>query len=65
MTMVNGIGAMVGAIVSGKIVDLFTYDKVKDWQSIWLIFASYSLVLAVVFCFSFHYRPNTKTALNQ
>ena len=59
MTIVNGIGAMIGAIVSGKVVDIFTHDGIKDWHTIWLIFAGYSLALAVVFCFTFHYKSNS------
>ncbi|MBA9026827.1 MULTISPECIES: nucleoside permease [Bacillaceae] len=60
MTMVNGVGAYVGAIVSGKVVDYFTVDGIKDWQSIWLVFAAYALVLAIVFAVSFKYKhdPN-------
>jgi len=56
MTMVNGVGAYAGAIVSGKVVDAFTSEGVRDWQTIWLIFAAYSLLLAVVFFFLFRYR---------
>ncbi|MDA1475452.1 nucleoside permease [Bacillus changyiensis] len=56
MTMVNGIGAYVGAIMSGKVVDYFTVDGVKDWQSIWLVFGAYTLILAVVFAVSFKYK---------
>ena len=56
MTMVNGVGAYVGAIISGKIVDYFTIDGVKDWQSIWLIFGAYTLVLAIIFAVSFKYK---------
>ncbi|MFP3367741.1 MFS transporter, partial [Pseudoalteromonas sp. SIMBA_148] len=52
MMMVNGVGAYAGAIVSGKVVDMFTVDGVKDWQSIWLIFASYTVVLAIIFQFT-------------
>ncbi|MNE21115.1 Xanthosine permease [compost metagenome] len=56
MTMVNGVGAYLGAILSGMAVDFFSTDGVKDWQTIWLVFASYALMLAVIFWFSFHYR---------
>lgn len=56
MTMVNGVGAYLGAILSGMAVDFFSVDGVKDWQTIWLVFASYALMLAVIFWFSFHYR---------
>lgn len=56
MTMVNGIGAYVGAIVSGEVVDFFTDNGIKDWQSIWLVFAAYTLVLGVIFALSFNYQ---------
>ena len=32
MTMVNGVGAWVGSILSGMAVDYFSVDGVKDWQ---------------------------------
>lgn len=64
MTIVNGFGAMAGAIISGNVIDMFTVDKVKDWQSIWLIFAGYSLALAIIFYFTFSYKPNSKAALD-
>jgi NHS family xanthosine MFS transporter len=56
MTMVNGIGAYLGAIASGEVVDFFTHDGVKDWQSIWLIFALYTLVLGIIFALTFNYQ---------
>lgn len=56
MTMVNGVGAYVGAIASGHVVDYFTADGVKDWNSIWLSFAAYTLILLVIFVFVFQYK---------
>lgn len=56
MTMVNGVGAYAGAILSGYVVDYFTVGGIKDWTTIWLVFAAYALVLAVIFHFSFQYR---------
>ncbi len=53
MTMTNGVGAYFGAISSGLVVDHFTHEGIKDWPSIWLVFASYTLVLAIVFMFMF------------
>lgn len=53
MTMVNGVGAYAGSILSGMVVDHFTVNGIKDWQSIWLIFASYTLILAIIFIFAF------------
>ena len=56
MTMVNGVGAWVGSILSGMAVDYFSVDGVKDWQTIWLVFAAYALVLAVIFALFFKYK---------
>lgn len=54
MTMVNGIGSYVGSILSGKVVDKFTsIDGIKDWQAIWLVFAAYALLLAIIFYYTF------------
>jgi len=62
MTTVNGIGAYFGSILSGMAVDYFSVDGVKDWQTIWLVFAAYALGLAVVFYFSFNYRHSQKNS---
>ncbi|HDS9457469.1 TPA: MFS transporter [Enterobacter asburiae] len=62
MTTVNGIGAYFGSVLSGVAVDYFSVDGVKDWQTIWLVFAAYALALAVVFYFSFNYRHSSKNS---
>jgi MFS transporter, NHS family, xanthosine permease len=56
MLMTNGIGAFFGGTLSGWVVDYFTTDGVKDWQSIWLTFAGYALVLGLFFPFVFRYK---------
>ncbi|WP_392560830.1 nucleoside permease [Orbus sturtevantii] len=56
MTAVNGLGAYIGALTSGKIIDIFTYDGMRNWNAIWLIFAAYSLLLAIIFYFTFNYN---------
>ena len=58
MIMTNGIGTIIGGLVSGLVVDRFTVDGVKDWQSIWFAFAAYALVLAILFPFFFKYKHN-------
>jgi len=62
MTTVNGIGAYFGSVLSGVAVDYFSVDGVKDWQTIWLVFAAYALALAVVFYFNFNYRHSSKNS---
>jgi MFS transporter, NHS family, xanthosine permease len=56
MLMTNGIGAYVGTFISGRVVDYFTANGVKDWHSIWLTFAAYALVLGITFPLVFRYR---------
>lgn len=53
MIMCNGVGAFIGGLASGWVVDYFTTDGVKDWQSIWFTFAVYALLLAIVFPIAF------------
>jgi NHS family xanthosine MFS transporter len=61
MIMTNGIGAIIGGIASGWVVDYFTVDGVKNWQSIWFVFAAYALVIGLIFPFVFKYKhsPNS------
>lgn len=56
MMMTNGLGSIIGAKACGYVVDHFTVDGAKDWQSIWFTFAAYALVLAVIFPFVFKYK---------
>ena len=56
MMVTNGLGAIIGGIGSGWVVDYFTTNGVKDWSSIWFCFAGYALVLAVFFPLVFKYR---------
>ncbi len=56
MVMTNGIGAYLGGFFSGWVVDHFTKNGIKDWQSIWFTFAGYALVLGIIFPFIFKYN---------
>lgn len=64
MMMVNGFGALFGSFASGYIIQHFftNADQSKDWHHIWLTFAAYTLVLAVVFPFIFKYKHNKAEA---
>ena len=64
MLMTNGIGAFLGTLISGKVVDYFTTYGVKDWQSIWFSFAGYALVLGIVFPLVFKYKHDPKAMEN-
>ncbi len=56
MMITNGVGAILGGIGSGWVVDYFTKNDIKDWAMIWMTFAAYALVLAIVFPIIFKYR---------
>ena len=56
MIMTNGFGALIGGLISGRVVDHFTVDGVRDWQSIWFVFSAYALLLALVFPFTLKYE---------
>ncbi|MDB5146637.1 MAG: transporter [Mucilaginibacter sp.] len=64
MMMVNGFGALFGSFSSGLIIDkFFTHaDQTKDWHGIWLTFAAYALVIAIIFPFVFRYKHNMALA---
>lgn len=65
MLVTNGVGATLGGYGSGLVVDLFTRDGVSDWPTIWMVFASYALVLGIIFPFVFKYKhkPQVITSL--
>ncbi len=57
MMMTNGFGAIIGSSVSGFVIqNYFTHNGLKDWHSIWLTFAAYSLVVAVLFAVFFKHK---------
>ncbi len=66
MMMTNGVGAVLGSLVSGYVIDAwFTApDGAKDWHGIWLAFAGYSAVVAVLFLFLFRYRHDRDDVRN-
>ena len=58
MLMTNGLGATVGTLLAGEIINHYcTWNEagylVGDWQSAWFIFAGYALVVAVMFAIVF------------
>ena len=68
MMMTNGFGAVLGSSISGLIIQkYFTHaDNTKDWHGIWLTFAAYALVIAVLFVVFFRHKhtvqPSETTA---
>lgn len=62
MMMTNGVGAFLGSKVSGYVIDTYYTSSSgnKEWHDIWLSFAGYALIVAVLFLLLFKYRhkPN-------
>ena len=58
MMMTNGFGAVLGSSLSGIIIQAYftNADNSKDWHSIWITFALYSLVIAVLFVVLFKHK---------
>lgn len=67
MLMTNGVGAIIGSFASGWVVQSHTVGDVTDWKTVWLLFASYALVLAIIFPFVFKYKhvPATKDEIEK
>ncbi len=58
MMMTNGFGAVLGSSLSGIIIQKYYTlpDNTKDWPGIWLAFAGYALVIAVLFVVLFKHK---------
>jgi len=61
MMMTNGIGAYLGSKISGFIIDkYFITAGGKNWHGIWLAFAFYALIVAVLFSIFFKHKHDPK-----
>jgi NHS family xanthosine MFS transporter len=60
MMMTNGVGAYLGSMASGFVIDKYYMleDGTKDWPGIWLAFAIYAAVIAVLFSIMFKHKHN-------
>lgn len=58
MMMVNGFGAVIGSVTSGYLIEKFFLleNGTFNWQPIWLCFAAYAAVVAVLFAFLFRHQ---------
>lgn len=59
MLMTNGLGATIGTLLAGEVVNHYCQWSpdgflLGDWQSCWFIFAAYALVVGVVFALVFN-----------
>jgi MFS transporter, NHS family, xanthosine permease len=62
MMMVNGFGALLGSRLSGVIIDKYYIleNGTKDWHGIWLAFAIYALIIAILFAIFFKHKHDPK-----
>ena len=60
MMMTNGVGAFFGSKISGFLIDKYYTlpGEIKDWHGIWLCFAGYALVVAILFLMFFKHKHN-------
>lgn len=58
MMMTNGFGSFLGSVLSGVIIDnYFTMEGGRyDWKGIWLSFAAYALIVAILFAIFFKHK---------
>jgi NHS family xanthosine MFS transporter len=63
MMMTNGVGAWLGSKISGYVINKYFIlpDGSEDWQGIWLTFAAYALVVAILFAILFRHKHDPKT----
>lgn len=64
MLMTNGLGATIGTLAAGEVVNHFCKWEgdylVGDWQTCWFVFATFALIVGVAFALVFH--PQKKEA---
>ena len=62
MMMTNGVGAFLGSTISGYVIDKYFIlpGEERDWQGIWMAFAGYSLIVAILFALLFKHKHDPK-----
>jgi NHS family xanthosine MFS transporter len=67
MMMTNGFGSFLGSVLSGIIIDnYFTRPGGSyDWRGIWIAFACYSLVVAILFAIIFKHKHDPEAMSKQ
>jgi NHS family xanthosine MFS transporter len=66
MMMVNGVGAVIGSLGSGYLIQTYftRADKSLNWHGIWETFAIYSAIIAVLFAVLFKHKHNPNEVEN-
>ena len=64
--MVNGIGAIIGSYTSGFIIEKYftSPSGAFEWQGIWLSFAGYAAVIAILFAIFFKHKHDPNVELD-
>lgn len=66
MLVTNGLGAAIGTMAAQAVVNHFVYSQtvaeaqMDGWRHSWIVFAAYSLIVAVAFFFCFKGKENTQ-----
>jgi NHS family xanthosine MFS transporter len=60
MMMTNGVGAFLGSKISGWLIDKYytTAGGDREWHGIWLTFAIYAVIVAILFAIFFRHKHN-------
>ncbi len=66
MMMTNGFGAIIGSSASGFIIQKFFTkpDNSIVWSDVWLVFAAYALVVAILFAIFFKHKHEPDKVAN-
>ena len=61
MLMTNGLGATIGTLSAGAVINHYCYWEngflLGDWQTCWFIFAGYALLIGIAFAIMFKSSP--------
>lgn len=71
MLMTNGLGATIGTLSAGAVLDNLVFsrpagvEQIEGWHISWLIFAAYALVVALLFYFIFQDKKKETVNLDK
>ena len=68
MFMSNGVGAFIGSFSSGWMISEFFTNQIgtihwQGWSGVWVVFATYSLILAVLFFILFQHKHDSQESV--
>lgn len=66
MMMTNGVGAWLGSKISGYIIATYFIlpNGNSDWHGIWLTFAIYALIVAILFAIFFRHKHDPRAVVS-